>query len=193
MITDIKNTIKILKKGGIGIFPTDTVFGIGCRLDIEQSIQRIFSVRHRPAEKAVIALVSSVAMAQEYLLPIPQRVQEKLISPYWPGGLTIVLPCQTEKVPPSARANRNTLAVRQTNNPVLLEILRELRVPLIAPSANVSGGKVPINFTDIDKELLQNVDFAINEPTGGSGVSTIIDCSVNPWKIIREGVVQVSL
>ncbi|HEV2339484.1 MAG TPA: L-threonylcarbamoyladenylate synthase [Patescibacteria group bacterium] len=190
---DIQRAIELLRKGGVGIFPTDTVYGIGCRIDDEQAIKKVFAIRKRPEEKAVLVVVDSVKMAQDYLLPIPLEVKEQLLQRYWPGGLTIILPCKTEKVASIVRANGITLAVRQTNHPILLQLIQGVGVPLIAPSANFAGEKTPSAFADIDKRLLSLVDFTLLEPSGGSSVSTIIDCSVYPWKILREGIVHVQL
>src|SRR5437879_4589431 len=126
MNTNLDKAIEILKSGGIGIFPTDTVYGIGCRLDNEDALKRLFTIRNRPEEKAVLAVVDSIGMAEEYLLPIPQAVRSELIDRYWPGGLTIILPCATDRVPSLARGGGATLGIRQTNHPILLQILKEL-------------------------------------------------------------------
>lgn len=193
MNTNITEAIEILKNGGIGIFPTDTVYGIGCRLDNEESLQRLFTIRNRPEEKAVLAVIDSIEMAQKYLLPIPEDVRTKLIDRYWPGGLTIVLPCDTEKVPSIARGGGWTLGIRQTNHPILLEVIKSLGVPLVAPSANFAGEPTPKTFAEVDKKLLNMVDCSIDGKCGGNIASTVIDCSVTPWKILREGAVQVSL
>ncbi len=114
MNNDIKQAINTFLSGGIVIFPTDTVFGIGCRMDNPQAVEKVFAIRNRPQEKAVLVLVDSVAMAQKYLQPIPRDVHEKLMDVYWPGGLTIILPCLIDKVPPLVRGGGSTLAVRQT-------------------------------------------------------------------------------
>lgn len=193
MNPNIGEAIEVLKKGGIAVFPTDTVYGIGCRLDNEESLKRLFSIRNRPEEKAVLVVVDSVEMAQTYLQPIPEDVRRKLMNKYWPGGLTIVLPCKTNFVPSIARGGRLTLGVRQTNHSILLEILKELNVPLVAPSANFAGDVTPKTFEEVNKQLLGMVDVAIKGECGGDMSSTVIDCSVNPWKILREGAVDVKL
>src|SRR5690348_11073893 len=95
----ILKAITILQQGGVIIFPTDTAFGIGCRIDNETAIRRIASIKKRPEGKAMPVLVSSLKMAEPYLQPVSSEVIEQLIKPYWPGALTIVLPCRTEKVP----------------------------------------------------------------------------------------------
>ncbi len=188
----IQQAIEILKNGGVGIFPTDTVYGVGCRLDDERALKRLFALRNRPEEKAVLAVVDSVEMAEKYVT-IPEEVRLQLIKKYWPGGLTIVLPCNREKVPEIARGGGMTLGVRQTSHPVLLELIKEIGVPLVAPSANFAGEPTPKTFEEVDKKLLDMVDFAINLPSGGNVASTVIDCSVTPWKILREGAVKVSI
>lgn len=188
---EIQRSIKILNQGGVIIFPTDTVWGIGCRLDNEEAIKRVFTIRNRPKEKAVLAVVDSIAMAQEYLKPIPDDVRMQLMEKYWPGGLTIILPCKIEKVPGIARGGGNTLGVRQTNHPILLEILKEIKVPLIAPSANFAGQNTPILSKDLDPNLTAMVDFVVPGESLGQQVSTIVNCSVKQWKVIREGIVRI--
>ena len=190
MNDQVQQAIKILKEGGIVIFPTDTVFGIGCRLDNEESLKRLFRIRNRPEEKAVLVVVDSVEMAKEYVA-ISKEVTSELINRYWPGGLTIVLPCNIEKIPSIARGGGSTLGVRQTNNPVLLELIYGAGVPLVAPSANFAGESTPKIFDDINKNLLALVDYAIDLPSGGNVASTVIDCSITPWKILRQGVVHI--
>src|SRR3990167_6731761 len=98
-----QKALEVLKDGGIVIFPTDTAFGIGCRIDNEKSIERLFKIRNRPENMAVPVLVNSVEMAKQYLMPITHDVQKKLIKVYWPGALTIVLPCRTDNVPSLVR------------------------------------------------------------------------------------------
>src|SRR5690349_2468879 len=150
MEEQIKQAITVLKQGGVIIFPTDTAFGIGCRIDNEVAIKHLFALRKRPETKATPVLVSGVQMAKEYLLEIPQDVSEKLIKPYWPGALTIVLPCKTEKVPEFVRGKGSNLGVRMPNNTTALEIIRQVGVPLIGTSANFHGEATPYAFEDLN-------------------------------------------
>ncbi|MDO8657644.1 MAG: Sua5/YciO/YrdC/YwlC family protein, partial [Candidatus Levybacteria bacterium] len=78
----LKKAVEIFKNGGIVIFPTDTAIGIGCKIDDEKAVKRLFDIRRRPENKPMLALVDSVKMAEDYLLPIPQEVKNKLIKPY---------------------------------------------------------------------------------------------------------------
>jgi len=189
---NVHRAINIFNKGGVVIFPTDTVWGIGCRLDNEEAVKKNFKIRKRQEEKAVLALVDSIEMAEAYLQPIPNDVRTKLMRKYWPGGLTIILPCKTEKVPAVARAGGQTLGVRQTSHPLLLKILKKIKVPVIAPSANFAGEKTPLTISGIDPKLISMVDFVLPGQSLGHSPSTVIDCSVKPWKIVREGEIHIT-
>lgn len=191
MKEDHQKAIQILKDGGIVIFPTDTAFGIGCRIDHEKAVKRLFEIRKRPETQAVSALVSSVSMAQEYLEPIPKEV-EQLIKKYWPGALTIVLTCKKEKVLPLVRGGGSTLGVRMPKHAELLKIIQEVRVPILGPSANFHGKPTPYRIEDVDKELIKLVDFVLPGECLGNQVSTVIDCSQKPWNILRQGAVSLS-
>jgi len=188
--------VNFLKNGGIVIFPTDTAIGIGCRIDNEDAVKKIFKIRNRPENKPVLALVDSVEMAEKYLLPIPQKVKDELIKFYWPGKLTIILQSRIDNVPNLVRGGENTLGIRFPKDPMLLELIKKVGVPIVAPSANFAGDKTPFSFKDLNQKLVKQVDYVLNKKTnspadGEKDVSTVIDCTVTPWKIIRNGAVQI--
>src|SRR3990172_9370367 len=108
MTNEVQQAIEILNQGGIVVFPTDTAFGVGCRMDDRQAVERLLKLKKRPKGQAVPVLVDSLEMAQKYLLPLQDRVLE-LMKKYWPGALTIVLPCKTEMVPSLVRGGGQTL------------------------------------------------------------------------------------
>lgn len=191
MKQNVQKAIEVLNNGGIVIFPTDTAFGIGCRIDNERSVQRLFEIRKRPSTQAMSALVSSVEMAEKYV-QISEKVKEQLMKQYWPGALTIILPCDLEKVPHLVRGGGSTLGVRMPNHADLLEIIKEVGVPILGPSANFHGEKTPYSFEDLDKDLIKLVDFVLPGECSMGNVSTVIDCSQKPWKILREGAVSLS-
>lgn len=210
MPTDNKKAVEILKSGGVGIFPTDTAYGIGCRIDDEKAVKRLFKLRKRPETKATPVLVSDLEMAREYWQKTPDDVIEKLIKPYWPGALTIVLPCRSEKVPSLVRGGGETLGLRMPDNESLLTIIKEVGVPILGTSANFAGEKTPYKFEDLDPELVKLVDYVFSpvilsnseesfrDPSAKpqddkKRASTVIDCSVRPWKILRQGAVDLSI
>ncbi|OGH21624.1 MAG: threonylcarbamoyl-AMP synthase [Candidatus Levybacteria bacterium RIFCSPHIGHO2_01_FULL_41_15] len=193
MNRDIKKAIEILKGGGIVIFPTDTVFGIGCRVDNEKAVEKLFKIKGKPEKRVAPILVDSIEMAQKYLKPISAEVIEKLMKVHWPGSLTIVLPCKPKKTPARLQENGKTLGVRMPNYKTILRIIKNIGVPIIGTSANFYGQKAPKKFSDIDKRLITLVDFVLTGRCEQEVPSTIIDCSQKPWKILREGVVKINL
>lgn len=187
----IKKAVGVVKQGGIIIFPTDTAFGIGCRLDRPDTVQKLFLLRNRPETKATPVLVDTVLMAQSYLEPIPQDVIDRLVEPYWPGALTVVLPCLTDKVPSLARGGGLTMGVRIPNHATTREIIREIGVPLLGPSANFAGEKTPYQLADVNPKLIALVDYVVPGECSVKQASTVIDASQSPWKILRKGAVTV--
>lgn len=193
MNKNIGKAINVLKDGGIVIFPTDTAFGIGCRIDNEKAIKRLFEVRKRPPTQATPVLIYSLEMAQEYLEPIPKDVIGELVKAYFPGALTIVLPCKVDKVPKLVRGKGLTLGIRIPNHETARAIIRGVGIPILGPSANFHGGKTPFRFEDLDKELVKLVDYVVCGECALKQQSTVIDCSEKPWRIIRQGAVELKL
>ena len=192
MEEQIQKAIKILREGGIIIFPTDTAFGVGCRIDDENAVKRLFTIRNRPETQAMPVLVDTVKMAQDYLQPIPQDVIDKLVEPYWPGALTIILDCNIVRVPRLARGGGKTLGVRIPNYPIVRSIIRGVGVPILGPSANVHGAKTPYKMADLDSEFTKLVDYVVSGECPVGNVSTVIDCSAKPWRILRQGAIKIS-
>lgn len=186
---DVQQAIKTIKDGGIVIFPTDTAFGIGCRIDDEKAIKRLFKIRKRPETQAMPVLVSNLHMAQQYLKPVSQDVIDRLITPYWPGALTVILPCKIEMVPNLVRGGTETLGVRVPNHVTALALINGAGVPLLGPSANFHGAKTLYAYEDLDSDLMKLVDYVVPGECAIKQASTVIDCSVKQWKILRYGAV----
>mgnify|MGYP001584569713 CR=1 FL=1 len=192
MNKNLNKTVEVLKRGGIVIFPTDTAFGIGCRIDDVRAVERLFDIRKRPKEKAVPILASSIRMIEEYVRAFGPDVR-KLMRRYWPGGLTLVLPANLEKVPSLIRGGGNTIGIRIPNQEDLLKVIYEVGVPILGPSANFPGGKTPFVMSDLDPDLVRQVDFVLPGRCKIKKPSTVLDVTKKPWKIIREGAVRLEL
>src|SRR5581483_2517520 len=134
----VKKAIEVLKQGGIVLLPTDTVFGICCRIDRQDSLERLFATKKRDEKQAVPILVSSTDMVKEYVLPFSEDV-ERLMEKHWPGGLTIVLPYKKEKVLPLVTGSSDLLGVRIPDFLPLFQIIDTLGVPIVGTSANFHG------------------------------------------------------
>lgn len=189
----IQEAISILNQGGIIIYPTDTAFGIGCRIDNEDAVKKLFVLRKRPETQATPVLTSSIHMLEQFVHPISEEIITKLINPYWPGGLTIVMPCYPEKVSTLIRGGTETLGVRVPNHLTALSIIEGVGVPIIGTSANFSGQPTPYLFEDLDQELVQLVDYVVPGECSKKQASTVIDVTHSPWKILREGAVHLEL
>lgn len=183
----IKETIRAFEQSKIVIFPTDTAYGIGCKITDKEAIKKLFVLRKRPENQATPVLVSSIDMAKRYLQPLTNNVNN-LMFKFWPGALTIVYPCLENKIYSLVKGGGKNLGVRMPDSKVLLSIIEKLNCPILGPSANFHGENTPHSFQEIDKKLLNLVDYAL--PLDGEikgGVSTVIDCSVDPFKLIRSG------
>ncbi|OGF98895.1 threonylcarbamoyl-AMP synthase [Candidatus Gottesmanbacteria bacterium RIFCSPHIGHO2_02_FULL_39_14] len=189
----VNKAVEILNQGGIIIFPTDTAFGIGCRIDDNAAVRRLFRIRKRPLIQAVPVLVNSIKMAENYLLsPLPNNVR-RLMNDHWPGGLTIVYFCQTKKIPSLVIGGGNSLGVRWPFHHLISNIIEEVAVPVLGPSANFHGDKTPFQLEDLNQKLVKKVDFVLEGTCKTRQASTVIDCTEIPWRILRQGKSVVSL
>ena len=189
MTKDIQKAIQILKEGGIVIFPTDTAFGIGCRIDSRQAVDRLFEIRKRPLTQATPVLVSSIEMALPYL-DTQSDIVRQLMKNYWPGALTIIAPCKKDTIYSPIRGGGETIGIRMPNHTDLRTVISEVGVPILGPSANIHGKETPFSFEDLDPALVKLVDFVLPGICKGKQASTVVDCTVDPYKIIRQGAVE---
>ncbi|EKD86388.1 MAG: hypothetical protein ACD_37C00313G0001 [uncultured bacterium] len=198
-MNSLTKAVEVIKQGGIVIFPTDTAFGIGCRIDDEKAVERLFEIRKRPLTQATPVLFDSIERVREFVLPLGSS-QGKPFSPdveglmkkYWPGALTIVLDCIEKNVPSLVRGGGKTIGVRIPDHEMIQRLILEANVPILGPSANFHGEKTPYKFEALDKELIKLVDFVLEGKTKGESLtSTVVDCTNSPWKIVRQGAVRV--
>lgn len=189
MTDPIKKSIAILKSGGIVIFPTDTAFGIGCRIDNPEVVNRLFNIRRRPDGKPSPVLVSNEEMAKQWVDEVPKQARD-LMKEYWPGGLTIVLKSTKEEVPELVKGGTDTLGVRMPNHEDMLTVVEGVGVPVLASSANFAGEPTPFTFEQIDPKLIKLADFVLPGECSLHEQSTVVDATVTPYTILREGAVK---
>jgi L-threonylcarbamoyladenylate synthase len=193
MNKQIEDAVRALNQGGIVIFPTDTAFGIGCRIDNEKATEKLFKLRKRPIAQAMPVLVNGIEMAKNYVVEIPSEVLKKLINPFWPGALTIILNANLHKVSSLVTGGGKTVGIRMPNHPVILDIITKVGVPVLGPSANFHGENTPFEFKDLSLELISLVDYVIEGECLVRETSTVVDCTKAPWEILRQGVVTVKM
>lgn len=180
--------IKKVKEGGIIIFPTDTAFGIGCRIDDAPLVKKLFKTRRRPSEKAVPVLVSSVKMAEEY--GEINDLARKLISKHWPGGLTVVVRAKLDKTNSLVRGGGKTIGLRMPKHATTLALISQVGVPVIGSSANFAGEQTPYKLSDLNPDLIKLVDFVLPGRCSFKLSSTVVDCTGDKIKILRLGAVK---
>lgn len=187
MRDELKQAIEVVKNGGVIIYATDTACGIGCRIDNEAAVERIFTIKGRDAAKATPVLFSSVAMVKQYVTHIPEEVQEKLMNVYWPGALTIILEANTDVVFPSIRGGGATVGTRIPDAEELRTLIEEIGVPLIGTSANFSGEPSIYTTDALSSTLISLVDYVLPGECQLKQASTVIDCTQTPWNVVRKG------
>ena len=179
----IKKTSEIINEGGIAIFPTDTVYGIGCDPYNKKSIKKIYEIKSRDTTKLVPVLTYSKETAAK--IAHIDEFTEKVIEKFWPGPLTIILKLTDVNLKKSLNL-KNKIAIRVPNHKCTLELLKECNF-LVGTSANISGCPP---YTDPDEcfKKLQNYDIFVDGGTITSkAVSTIIEIENKKIRIIREG------
>ncbi len=184
----ISEAVEVLKSGGIIIYPTETVYAIGCLVTHADSIKKLYEIKHRDSSQPTSVIVSSLELATNYVKF--NQAATRLASEFWPGPLTMCLPVVKE-VPEVLLGPDNTLGMRVPGNAWTLDLAKLAEVPILAPSANFKGEKPPATFGEIDKRLIELVDYVVDTDPSGQKPSTIVtfDNKGNP-EIIREGAIN---
>ncbi|WP_440059955.1 L-threonylcarbamoyladenylate synthase [Thermogladius sp. 4427co] len=182
----VRKAAEIIKRGGLVAFPTETVYGLGADVFNRRAVLRVFEVKGRPPDNPLIIHVNSLEMLDEVASSIPE-VAYKLISKFWPGPLTLILP-KSEKVPYEATGGLDTVAVRMPAHPVALKLIGESQTPIAAPSANISGYPSPTKGEHVIRDLYSKIDMIIDAGDTLYGVeSTIINILTDPPTLLRPG------
>lgn len=187
---ELQEVEETLKKGGIVIFPTDTVYGIGCNCFSTKAIKRIFDVKSRPERKPINVLTDKIEKIENVTKNIKNEEKE-IINKYMPGAVTVVLD-KKEEVPDILTSGLNTIGVRIPNNKIALEILKKFENPLATTSVNISGDLPGLEINDFIKEFENKVDIIIDGGKTKIGVaSTIVKVDENSKiNILREGSIK---
>lgn len=154
----IKESVEILKSGGVILYPTDTVWGIGCDATNIKSIEKIYEIKNRPKEKPLILLVNNTEMLSEYVKKIPEEIIKILQKNNEP--ITVIY--SNPKKLPKILTKTNTIAIRVTNDYFCSEIIKKLKKPIISTSANISEEVNPKNFEQINNKIKEMVDYIVN-------------------------------
>lgn len=153
---DIKNAIEVMKQGGVILYPTDTVWGIGCDATNAEAVEKVYKIKKRDDSKALICLVDSDARLQRYVRNVPNVAWDILDIATKPT--TIILDGAIN-LAPNLIAEDGSIALRITKEPFSHELCYRFQKPLVSTSANISGEPPAANYNDISQELLDAVDY----------------------------------
>ena len=151
----IEQSIELLKNGGTLLYPTDTIWGLGCDATNEEACQKIIELKNRPENKSFILLVDGFPMLEKYVPdfhPVCYDLADLADKP-----LTIIYPSATG-LAPSVLASDSSVGIRITKDPNCLKLIRGMRKPLVSTSANLSGESIPTTFQEINAVILKKVD-----------------------------------
>ena len=184
---EIGRGVKILQKGGVIAFPTDTVYGLGADAFNFRAVERIYGIKNRPAHRQFPLLIADVEQLTALAKPIPE-IAWFLVRRFWPGGLTLVLP-KTDSLP-AHLASGTTIAIRVPNHPVCLALIQHLGNPIIGTSANTSGQPAALTAEEVGQQLRGKIDLVINGGKCPGGTeSTVVDVTDDMPVILRQGII----
>ncbi len=183
MTTEINKAIAVLKNGGLILYPTDTIWGIGCDATNEAAVSKIYALKNRIDSKALICLVANDAMLERHITTVPEVAYDIIDLATKPTTIIYDAPKGIAK---NLIAADNTLGVRLASDKFCQYLINKFKKPIVSTSANISGEATPKKFSEIQDVILKGVDYVVNlhQETTNSAPSTII-------KLGNDGTVKV--
>lgn len=182
----LRYSAEIIKNGGIVVFPTETVYGIGTNGLDKEAVERLYKIKERPLNKPISLLVSDYEMIEKVVKDI-NELEYKIMKKFFPGPLTIILN-KKDIVPDIVTSGGSTVGIRMPEEEITRKLIEYAGVPIAAPSANISGKPSGIDLQEIIKEFGDKVDYYIDGGKSKIGIgSTIVKVENNTIKILREG------
>jgi L-threonylcarbamoyladenylate synthase len=185
-LKQVQVAVKIIRKGGLVAFPTETVYGLGADALNQKAVLALFKAKKRPLDNPPIVHVENINDVHKLAEQIPPEA-DKLMKKFWPGPLTLVFK-RSKTVPDVTVAGLDTVAIRMPNHPVALALIKESRCPIAAPSANLAGKPSPTTAEHVFTDLNGRIDAILDAGPTRIGVeSTVLDLSVEPAMVLRPG------
>jgi L-threonylcarbamoyladenylate synthase len=185
----ISDTAAVIKNGGIVVFPTRCLYGLGADASNSNAVERIFDLKLRSARKPILVLIENSSQLERLARRIPPAASE-LMARFWPGRITIVFEAR-DTVPQSLTAGSGKIGVRLPGHPVAMALVKAVKAPTTGTSANLSGKPGCHRIEDLDPHVARRVDYILDAGNlmGGTG-STIVDVSTGKPEILREGAIS---
>jgi L-threonylcarbamoyladenylate synthase len=159
MQIEINKALKTLQEGGLILYPTDTVWGIGCDATNFDAVKKIYALKQRAESKSMICLVSDFNMLRDYVPVIPEIIHDTLKNAKKP---TTVIYNHPVKISKNLIATDDTLAIRIVEVPFCNELIKKFNKPIVSTSANISTLETPKSFKEIHEDILKGVDYVVN-------------------------------
>lgn len=185
-ISKIRIAASVIKNGGIVVFPTETVYGMGANAFDINACQKIFDIKNRPMDNPLIVHIYKMEQLHEVAMDVSEDVQ-KTLRVLWPGPITFIFR-KNSKVPNEVTGGLGTVAVRMPAHPIALRLIEESGTPIAAPSANIASKPSPTKARHAVDELNGKVDMIIDGGDALFGIeSTIINLTSKPYSLLRPG------
>jgi L-threonylcarbamoyladenylate synthase len=179
----------VLGKGGVIGYPTETVYGLGADAYNDEALEKLFEIKGREVDKPISILIGTMDMLEEVTARVPP-LAVGLIQGHWPGPLTIIFEA-SKMCPATLTGNSGKIGVRISPNPIVQKLLEAFKRPLTSTSANFSGMPSLSDPHDLYRAFCGRIDLILDGgKTEGEAVSTVIDVTVSPPRVVREGVVK---
>jgi L-threonylcarbamoyladenylate synthase len=185
----IQDAAKVILSGGVVAVPTESFYGLAAHALNEKAIERLFAVKQRREDNPVLILIASKESLDSYVMKVSIRTR-KLMERFWPGGLTMVF-CARPQVSDLLTAGTGKIGVRLSSHPVPTELARAVGAPITGTSANRSGQPSCSTAEEVRDTIGKDIDMILDggKTPGGKG-STILDVTVDPPILLREGIVS---
>jgi L-threonylcarbamoyladenylate synthase len=187
MQEEIQNALEVLRKGGTILYPTDTVWGIGCDARNKEAVAKVFKIKKRAEYKSMVTLVCDDKMLNRYVKEVPEVAWDLIEAADTP--LTIIYP-GARMLAENVIAADGSVGIRLIKDPFCRDLIHKFGKPIVSTSANISGEPAPSSFNDIKIDILNNVDYIVNlrkNENNDIQPSTIIKVALNgEFKIIRK-------
>ncbi len=174
MIEEIKKACQVMSRGGVILYPTDTIWGIGCDATNEEAVRRVYEIKHRADSKAMLVLVDSPVKVDFYVSDVPDVAWDLIELTTKP--LTIIY-SGARNLAPNLLAEDGSVGIRVTQETFSMQLCRQFRKAIVSTSANISGQPSPASFSEISEDIKRAVDYIVNyrqEETGHPKPSSII-------------------
>ena len=185
----VKSAAALLRAGEVVALPTETVYGLAANALDAKAVAKIYETKGRPTHNPIIVHVTGLEMAQRCVANWP-LLADQLAAAFWPGPLTLVLPCAKE-IPDNVTAGGVTVGVRWPSHPFMQAVIRECDFPLAAPSANWSNHLSPTNAEHVRRHLGDRLKLIVDGGQSQVGIeSTVLDLTVSPPRVLRPGIIH---